>query len=714
MEKRKKTLLILGLCIFTLALVGLSYAFWQITLKQSDENLVFSDCLKLEFTEEHSIQLQNAYPMTFDELEDFFAKETPYHFTIKNECNSKANLSINLETLPIEAEQTKLDDEWVDVILYEGKENYTMYETTVLNNYEFDEEYNEHYKLTTNPKNENKLIEDSLDAYNLYNFTIDKGATKDFSMYLYLDEDTPYQTEDGRKTTNTQWKGKVTINAAYRLPIKGMLRKINSSYDEDPIYDNEGMWQYHDQITQIVFEDQLQPHEGTELVFDESIDQDGSVMSYLVPTGDQVEVWDLETADSEMKEAYTAYIQGNGKVIANPDSSYLFFGFGNVESMELQNLDTSQVTNMSNMFRATSYMDVYYGALGEKSYLKSLDLTGFDTSNVTDMGYMFYYLSYLNELNLGESFDTSRVTNMTHMFSMFEPVRFGTSLVTLNLGEHFNTSNVTDMSYMFYHLTNLTELNLGKQFDTSNVKNMNDMFGDLSSLQTLDLGSKFDTSKVTDMSAMFYQMNSLTTLDLSQSYFDTSQVKNMSFMFSGMESLTELNLGEHFNTNQVTNMEAMFSGALTELNLGALFDTSNVTSMNSMFSGLNLLTTLDLSQSHFDTSKVENMRYMFSGMENLNELNLGNLFDTSQVTNMERMFFNMTSLTTLDLSQGNFDTSQVTDMSWMFKGDSVLSQINYGNHFVHKPDADVSQMFEECLESLNKPTDESWTDVNWT
>ena len=50
MEKRKKTLLILGLCIFTLTLVGLSYAFWQITLQQTDENVVYTSCLQFDFT----------------------------------------------------------------------------------------------------------------------------------------------------------------------------------------------------------------------------------------------------------------------------------------------------------------------------------------------------------------------------------------------------------------------------------------------------------------------------------------------------------------------------------------------------------------------------------------------------------------------------------------------------------------------------------------
>ena len=68
------------------------------------------------------------------------------------------------------------------------------------------------------------------------------------------------------------------------------------------------------------------------------------------------------------------------------------------------------------------------------------------------------------------------------------------------------------------------------------------------------------------------------------------------------------------------------------------------------------------------------------------------------------MFRSMSSLTTLDLS--HFDTSNVTDMSHMFYADAELRTIVYGSKFIHANNADVTDMFTNCL--ANRPTDPSW------
>ena len=120
-------------------------------------------------------------------------------------------------------------------------------------------------------------------------------------------------------------------------------------------------------------------------------------MTYLVENGT------LEDDALGTIPAYDMYIQSNGKVYANYDSSWLFGLFMNLtEINNLQNLDTSYVTNMSDMF-------------DNVSSLTALDLSHFDTSNVTDMSYMFAYMDALIKLDLS-SFDTSNVTDMSEMF----------------------------------------------------------------------------------------------------------------------------------------------------------------------------------------------------------------------------------------------------------------------------------------------------------
>lgn len=81
-------------------------------------------------------------------------------------------------------------------------------------------------------------------------------------------------------------------------------------------------------------------------------------------------------------------------------------------------------------------------------------------------------------------------------------------------------------------------------------------------MSSLDLGDKFDTSNVTEMQSMFFGCGyeSLTSLDLGDK-FDTSSVTNMNRIFRdlGYKALTSLDLGGKFNTSCVTDFEHMFN-----------------------------------------------------------------------------------------------------------------------------------------------------------
>ena len=333
----------------------------------------------------------------------------------------------------------------------------------------------------------------------------------------------------------------------------------------------------------------------------------------------EIKLW-LDPAD---KTAY--YYVETEKVYLNADSSEMFFSkYGeqkikNILDLDLSNFDTSQVTNMSSMFRGmsnlttlnlsnfdTSQVTNMDSMLASVSNLTTIDLSSFDTSKVTDISAMFYDSSNLTTLNLS-NFDTSQVTNMQDMFYGMR------NLTTLNLSS-FDTSKVTDMSLMFYNMSSLTTLNLSN-FDTSQVINMYSMFDSVSNLTTLDL-SNFDTSKVTNMSSMFNNMTNLTSLNVSS--FNTENVENMSGMFSQVQKLEHLNLS-HFRTDKVTNMGSMFY-QMIELKTIDLshFNTANVTDMSSMFSMDDNLTELDLRS--FTTPKVENFGYMFASFTTDNRL----------------------------------------------------------------------------------------------
>ena len=469
-----------------------------------------------------------------------------------------------------------------------------------------------------------------------------------------------YFVSDGNDIKLRAIWSKVSLNKSMDgtvYEVKPIIKAVSYDEENQQAYQGE-FWNdtYKYSTTKIVIQNELNPIENAVESWDVSEANDGSVMAYAVLNDDG--------------STYTIYLQGNGKIIANKNSSYLFYDFVYLWSIEgLEYLDTSQVENMSYMFSDTylleeidlsnfdtSQVKNMRGMFMYASNLTTLDLSNFDTSNVTDMSDMFHECT-VSSLNLS-NINTSNVTNMNNMFYKCY------LLETLDLSS-FDTSNVTDMSHMFQLCRKLTNLNIDT-FDTSNVTNMFEMFSYCENLTSLNL-SNFDTSKVTDMSYMFRNCSSLIYLNVSN--FDTSNVTNMSYMFVSCSSLTKLDVS-NFNTSNVTNMAYLFSSCtnLTSLDVSN-FDTSNVTNMAYLFSSCTNLTSLDVS--NFDTSNVVNMQGLFSS-SNYIELDLSN-FDTSKVTNMSYMFVNCSNLRTIDFRFADFKT--VKNVNRMFNNTSNLSVI---------------------------------------
>ena len=626
---KHKNKMIVGISVVALFLVvaiGVTYSLWSKTFTQSGENRLVSDCFSLTFEEVKgtSIQLENAFPMTDKEG----SRLKPYQFKVKNNCDAYAKYSVLLDV----PKNVSLKDEYLKIKLDQNQPN-------LLRSYSLDE-------LN---KDENK------DVYILDSWYLKFQEEREYSFLVWLDENV---TQDMEGVQNATWSGKIRISASYASEgymDPGTLRKISSS-------DMDGMWGYKENISKIIIQNKLEPIENAEASYDESILQDGSVMSYVVANGDG---------------SYTGYLQSNRELYLNSGVN-LFKNFKNTTDIEgMEYINTSNVTNMAYMFN---------GMIN----LMRLDVSHFDTSKVTNMGAMFQFMRNLKSLDIS-NFDTSNVKNMSLMFWEVQ------KLATLDLS-HFDTSKVTNMAGIFHQMASLSNLNISN-FNTSNVTDMNQMFDGMTNLTNLDI-SNFDTSKVTNMSHIFYDIPNIASLDLS--HFNTSNVKNMNNMFSRMKNLTYLDVSS-FDTTNVTNMDGMFNelSQLRELNLRS-FNTRQVTNMANMFSGMENLENLDVS--NFDTSNVTTMWGMFSNCKSLTRLDLSH-FHTDNVEYLVNTFFNMSNLEYLDIS--NFDTHKVVDYFGMFNGDSKLTTIVYGNNFVYANDAKLDVIFDQC--PANKPTHESWS-----
>ena len=309
--------------------------------------------------------------------------------------------------------------------------------------------------------------------------------------------------------------------------------------------------------------------------------------TYTLNTGDTAPAWLNDLS------GVTKVVFDNAFAQVRPTSTYCWFdGADKVETIEgIGNLNTSEVTNMANMFQKCRLVE-------------SLDLSGWNTAKVTNMANMFATCTKLGSLDLS-SFDTQEVTNMTNMFSGC------TALASLDLSG-WNTKKVTRMNGMFASCSALTALDV-KHFDTQNVTNMSRMFYNCKKLPKVSINT-WNTQKVTTMKELFAGCSKMTSVNMQG--MNMRKVKDMSLMFSGCSSLESLDMID--------------------------CETFATTDMNHMFSGCTSLTRLVLNS--FDTFSVTDMSYMFANCTNLETINSGEYWDTESVSNSEGMFENCEKL----------------------------------------------------------------------
>ena len=176
---------------------------------------------------------------------------------------------------------------------------------------------------------------------------------------------------------------------------------------------------------------------------------------------------DVETTVNSNDEGYF-------EVYRDSDEPITQFSTGTnnnlLKNLNVSNLDTSQVTNMSNMF---------YACMG----LTSLDVSKWNTSQVTNMSEMFSGCMGLASLDVSK-WNTSQVTNMSNMFN------YCTSLTSLDLS-NFDTSQVTTMDGMFIGCESLRDIKINDE--TSANKLIVQIKEDLSKTATWNTETKIIT-----------------------------------------------------------------------------------------------------------------------------------------------------------------------------------------------------------------------------
>ena len=406
-----------------------------------------------------------------------------------------------------------------------------------------------------------------------------------------------------------------------------------------------------------------------------------------------------------------------------------FYNCGRLET-NLNNLNTSKVTNMNGMFsyaatdavqgledldvsKVTNFGFMFYGATSTE-----LDLSKWDMSSATTFYVMFTICNKLKSLKVS-TWNTSKVTSMNAVFWYTD------ALKKLDISG-WTSDKCTNMSQLFGHMWALEELDLGnlkiidnvteffignanlKRIYTSNLETVMKLPGHLPDRTGKDTGeivtnvSKNGLDE--DMLATYSAKNwKLVPGTLVAKYtFDKTITENLVPVFNNdfVDYVIEDEYLDTDNKNIVTRCVysvihedfsfCKFNEAASLLSIEYLRVTNKVTNMNQMFFNCNNLTSINTDK--WDTSKVIDMSSMFYNCSSLAELNVNNL-NTDLVQNLSYAFRGCL-LTKLNIS--NWNVGNVIDMSYMFYGCSLLTTIGNVSNWNTGEVINMQSMFHGC------------------
>lgn len=380
----------------------------------------------------------------------------------------------------------------------------------------------------------------------------------------------------------------------------------------------------------------------------------------------------------------------------------MFFGCEKAESIDINGLNTSKVTNMNNLFRNCNN-------------LKNLKFDKLDTSNVQYMSSLFYNCYSLEEIpegftsfNFKKLYSTSSISALFYGCKSMKELDISSvempTITSLN-SVFYNCSSakliklpivnnkVTDISYMLHGCDNLSNVDLSP-LNNSTLYNITSLFGSDSTIVNIEGKLDVDLSSLNMSATPSIQylcknnkcLRSIKLPNLSNSKLNNSQMFYQ--MFKDASSLVSVEIGSIKDTTPIVSLAEMFSGCIRLKTIkgldnitkgGATFTTSatNVSySFYRMFYNCESLETIDLSG--INTKNLSNtsaIKEMFRGCKSLKTLNISHFIINSRISDVIDLFNGCESLVTLSLPDFTPATS-ITNTSRMFNDCKSLKTIN--------------------------------------
>ena len=184
-KKKKKLGLYYGLLVTVICIIGVSFAWFRLYLSQNENNTLASrTCFNTTLTEDTSkISLTDAFPITDEDG----LKQTPFTFTIKNNCNSYVKVYITIDSTYRESTDTSyLKDNYMKVNI--SPKGTTTGKSVILGS-----------QTLTDLENNKK-------GYIIVSTGLKANEEKSYDLRIWMDS--AVTTEQG---LNKNWSGKIVV-----------------------------------------------------------------------------------------------------------------------------------------------------------------------------------------------------------------------------------------------------------------------------------------------------------------------------------------------------------------------------------------------------------------------------------------------------------------------------------------------------------------------
>ena len=438
---------------------------------------------------------------------------------------------------------------------------------------------------------------------------------------------------------------------------------------------------------------------------------------YLVDVEQDTDAYAYYVDNSQMTKAasgYTVYVLSDDVIYTPKDSSYLFAQMSNLETVNVEELNTSRTVNMTEMFQDcaklknvdastwdTSSVTVMDRLFNQCGALQTVNTTGWDLSNVVSMERAFRKCFVLESVAGHEAWVLSSAKSVYGLFVSCE------KLTGLDASA-WDFSSLVNARDLFYGCKGLKQVKGLGNWNTHNLESLWDTFGVCHSLETLEGVQNWDLSNAKIIAGTFQECVSLTDEDIAVMYnWNMSNVEDISWMFKGCTGLKNIDLS-NWDVSKVTKFNSLFScigsnnGSMNLVSAGIEnWDTSSATHIGWMFMGCGQLTSIDLS--NWNVDNVVHAGHMFADCFKLETVNFSG-WTAPKLQTIDAMFNDCRAMKVVDMSDftmescvefsqtfeacwslqkvigmENWDTSKGFTFVEMFNGCSSLKELNWSS-----------------------------------